>query len=252
MRILIIEDDKLQATILQDKLLLSYPDVQIAKVLHSVETAVAYLRKDNDLDIILMDIILSDGTSFDIFDQVDIETPVIFITAFDQYTLQAFKVHSIDYLLKPIDEEELHKAIEKYKTLQDRMQHFDKRVIEQVLLNMQKPKYKERFMVRNGQHIGVVLTKDVLFAYAYEGSCMLVTNDGKKHMLDNSLEDLHNTLDPSCFFRANRSYLVQINAIEQISNWTNSRLKLDLAKGNDHEVIVSRDRVNGFKQWLDQ
>lgn len=252
MRILIIEDEALQATILKDKLLRSYPEVEITGVLHSVKSAVEHLKTQKHPDLIMMDILMPDGSSFDIFDQVDVQAPVIFTTAFDQYTLKAFKVHSIDYLLKPIDEAELHMAIEKHITLQDRKQRFDKEVIEQILQNIQKPKYKERFMVRSGQHIEVVLSKDVLFGYAFEGSAMLINVEGKKHLLDCSLEELHGLLDPNRFFRVNRAYVIHIDAITQISNWTNSRLKLELQHAEDHEVIVSRDRVADFKQWLDQ
>lgn len=252
MRILIIEDEVLQASILRDKLIDTYPDVEVVGILQSVASAVDHLKTQDAPDLILMDILLPDGSSFDIFDQVEIHTPVIFTTAYDQYTLQAFKVHSVDYLLKPINEDELRKAIEKHLALQDRKKEFDNRMIEQLLRKLQKPTYKERFMVRNGQQINFVRSQDVLYAYAYEGSAMLVTADGKKHIIDNGLEELQGMLDPVSFFRVNRKYLVRISAIDKIYTWFNSRLKLELTHGGDHEVIVSRDRVTDFKQWLDQ
>lgn len=252
MHILIVEDDTLQAEILKDKLQKSFPEVVIDAVLHNVKDSITYLSNEEHPDLILMDIILSDGSSFDIFEKVELDIPVIFTTAFDQYTLQAFKVHSIDYLLKPIDEVELTKAIEKYKSMQDKMQAFDKQVLEQLLRNLQKPKYKERFMVRSGQQINLIQTSDMLYAYAFEGASMILTSDGKKHVIDNGLEELQSTLDPKLFFRVNRKYLVHIEAIVRIYTWFNSRLKLELIHGKDHEVIVSRDRVTDFKQWLDQ
>lgn len=242
----------LQASILQDKLGKNYPDIEVIDVLSDVKSAVEYLKKKEAPELILMDILLADGSSFDIFDQVNVDTPVIFTTAFDQFTLQAFKVHSIDYLLKPIDEGELDKAINKFKQMRDRMRTYDKKTIEELISNLKKPHFKERFMVRNGQHIGFVHADDVLFAYAYEGSSMLVDKDGKKHMVDQGIEELQGMLNPANYFRVNRKYLVQIKAIEKIYTWFNSRLKVELMNGGDHEVIVSRDRVNDFKQWLDQ
>lgn len=252
MRVLIIEDEQISAHILQDILTDNFPDIEIVANLNSVGRAVEWLKENEEPNLIFMDIQLPDGLGFDVFRQVDISSPVIFTTAFDQYALKAFKVNSLDYLLKPVDTTELHKAILKYKEWHGKKTKLDNAVIEELVRNLTKPKYRERFMVKNGQNLYYVPTPDIGFAFAEDGLVFLVGQDGKKHHVDHKIEDLHNLLDPKDFFRVNRKFIVRISAIQKISTWFNSRLKLDVHHADDHEVIVSRERVADFKNWLGQ
>ncbi|CAN5144346.1 LytTR family DNA-binding domain-containing protein [soil metagenome] len=252
MKVLIIEDEQISAHLLEDILSESYAEIQILAKLHSVSGAVEWLRKNEEPDLIFMDIQLPDGLGFDVFRQVEISTPVIFISAFDQYALKAFKVNSLDYLLKPIDIEELHKAVKKYKAWHGNKVKLDNAVIENLIRSLSKPTYKERFMVKTGQNLNFVQTNDILYAYAEDGLVFIVMQDGKKHHIDHKIEELQSMLNPTDFFRVNRKFIVRISAIHKISTWFNSRLKLDVQHGLDHEIIVSRERVSDFKDWLGQ
>lgn len=252
MRVLIIEDEKISAYLLQDVLMDRYRDVQVLAAIHSVAEATQWLQANPEPDLIFMDIQLSDGLSFDLFRKVDLRAPVIFTTAFDQYALKAFKVNSLDYLLKPIDLEELDKAVQKYRDWHGNKTRFDNAVIEELIKSLSKPKYRERFMVKAGSNLHYVQTSDILFAFADEGLVFLITQDGKKHLIDHKIEDLQHLLDPTDFFRVNRKFLVRIGAILKIQTWFNSRLKLEVQYGDEHEIIVSRERVGDFKVWLGQ
>jgi DNA-binding LytR/AlgR family response regulator len=252
MKVLIIEDEQISAHLLQDILTDKYAEIDVVGSLHSVKSAIAWFEENEQPDLIFMDIQLSDGLSFDVIKKLNITTPIIFTTAFDQYALKAFKVNSLDYLLKPIDPKELHAAISKYKVLHGKKMQYDTSVIEELIKSLSKPNFKERFMVKNGQNLGYVQTSDILFAFAEEGLVFLITDDGKKHNIDHKIEELQSMLDPKDFFRVNRKFIVHISSIQKIHTWFNSRLKLDLAKGEEHEVIVSRERVADFKNWLGQ
>ncbi len=252
MRVLIIEDEQMSAHLLQDVLMDTYPEIEVVGKLASLSAAAKWLKENEEPDLIFMDIELPDGLSFDLFRQVEIKTPVIFITAFDQYALKAFKVNSIDYLLKPIDVEELHKAVKKYKDLRGNRVRYDNAVIEKLIRSLAKPSYKERFMVKAGQNLNYVQTSEVLYAYAEDGLVFLMAQDGKRHHIDHKIEELQTMLNPTDFFRVNRKFLVRISAIQKIYTWFNSRLKIDVLHGDDHEIIVSRERVSDFKDWLGQ
>ncbi len=252
MRVLIIEDEQISAHLLEDILTEEYPDLEVIERLHSVQGTMDWFDENEEPDLIFMDIQLSDGLSFDVIKNLDLRTPIIFTTAYDQYALKAFKVNSLDYILKPIDRKELSAAIAKYKELHGKKVSYDSKVIEELIKSLSKPSYKERFMVKSGQNLGYVLVTEVLFAFADEGLVFLITNDGKKHHIDHKIEELQNLLDPKNFFRVNRKFIVNINAIQKIHTWHNSRLKLDLMRGDEHEIIVSRERVSDFKNWLGQ
>ncbi len=252
MKVLIIEDEMISAHLLHDVLTEKYPDIEVLPPLHSLKDAVEWLEQNEEPDLIFMDIELPDGLSFDLFRQVNIRTPVIFTTAFDQYALKAFKVNSLDYLLKPIDIEELQKSIIKYRELHGSKVKYDSDLIEELIRSLAKPKFRERFMVKAGQNLHYIQTTDLMYAYAEEGLVFLVAQDGKKHLVDHKIEELQNLLDPNNFFRVNRKFLVRIDAIQKIQTWFNSRLKLDVVHANGHEIIVSRERVADFKDWLGQ
>lgn len=252
MNILIIEDELPAAKRLSNLVTAEKPGAKILEVIDSVEAASAWLNNFPAPDLIFMDIQLADGLSFDIFTQANIVSPVIFTTAYDQYTLKAFKVNSVDYLLKPIDPEELHSAFRKFDKFFQAPQSYDTGGIEQLLQSMLKKEYKERFLVKIGQNLIYVPITDIAYFYSEDGCLHAQNNSGKRHILDYTLDQLEEVLDPNHFFRINRKFIIKLEAIQKISTWFNSRLKLELRPKVDGDVIVSRERVADFKQWLDK
>lgn len=253
MKVVIIEDELPAAKRLQKLINQVHPSAQITEVIDSVETAVSWIKVNPAPDLIFMDIQLADGLSFDIFRQAPVNAPVIFTTAFDQYALKAFKVNSVDYLLKPIDTEELHRAFQKYT------QHYQtppaphsQQTIQDLIAQMTQKTYKERFLVKIGQQLSYVNVKDIAYFYAEEGLVHALEYSNKRNILDFTLDQLEGILAPKHFFRINRKMIINLAAIAKIYTYFNSRLKLDLTPAAKIEVIVSRDRVSDFKQWLDQ
>lgn len=252
MRVLIIEDEAPAAKRLIKLLEGLIPDMEMVGRLDSVEQSISFLEKNPVLDLIFMDIQLADGLSFDILSEVKIQTPIIFTTAFDQYTLKAFKVNSIDYLLKPIDEKELAEAINKYKTLH-RVSKPASDISEkflQLIADFQKTKFKERLLVKRGQQLNSLKTDLIAFCYADGKLCWAVDRQQQKHLLEQNLSQLEAQLDNSKFFRINRNLLVHIDAIQKVHTWLGGRLKLELSQPVSIETVVSRERVNEFKEWL--
>ncbi|MEO1262442.1 MAG: LytTR family DNA-binding domain-containing protein [Bacteroidota bacterium] len=253
MKTLIIEDEQPAAKRLGKLLQAHCPTCEIIGFLDSVETATAWLNEHPAPDLIFMDIQLADGLSFDIFSNTEVTAPVIFTTAFDQYTLRAFKVNSVDYLLKPIDPEELKKAIEKYRLFHQQPGTYNSGGIEQMLQSVLKQQqYKERFLVKSGQHLLSVPVKEIAYFYSEDGIAFAQNSNGKKHIIEYTLDQLEDMLDPSVFFRINRQVIVRPEAIQKIATWFNSRLKLELSPHYETNSVVSRDRVNNFKAWLDR
>ncbi len=253
MNILIIEDEIPAAKRLQKLIGDFQPEAKIMEVIDSVEQAVIFLKKKPTLDLIFMDIQLADGLSFDIFNQTKINTPVIFTTAFDQYALKAFKVNSIDYLLKPIDAEELQSAFQKFeKHYPQDNAGYNQQTIEQLMQQMTQKSYKERFLVKMGQQLNYLKVSDIAYFYSEDGLLHALDKKNKRHIIDYTLDQLETVLSPDHFFRINRKNIISLPAIEKIHTYFNSRLKLDLVPSTPQEVIVSRDRVNDFKQWLDK
>lgn len=253
MKTLIIEDEHPAAKRLE-KLLTTYcPDCEIIGFLESVESASNWLINNPSPDLIFMDIQLADGLSFDIFSKAEITAPVIFTTAFDQYTLRAFKVNSVDYLLKPIDPEELKQAIVKYRNFYQQPDTYSKNGIENMLASvLQQQQYKERFLIKSGQHLNYVPVKDIAYFYSEDGIAFAQCLNGKKHIIEYTLDQLETSLNPSDFFRINRQVILRPEAIHKIATWFNSRLKVEALPENDLNFIVSRDRVGEFKKWLDK
>ncbi|HNT50145.1 MAG TPA: LytTR family DNA-binding domain-containing protein [Cyclobacteriaceae bacterium] len=252
MRVLIIEDEPQAAARLTSLVQELQPSWSIVATLDSVKRSVAWL-KQNACDLILMDIQLADGLSFEVFDQVEVKTPVIFTTAYNEYALKAFKVNSIDYLLKPIDKDELVMALKKYSSLTGKLPVQDK-MIESIGLAMQMltKKYKERFVIKVGEHLKSIEVGEILFFFSLEKTTFAQTADGRKHILDFTLDQLDGLLDLDRFFRINRKYMVSVHAIKDMITYTNSRLKLILKTSDDDDVIVARERVQDFKNWLDR
>lgn len=252
MKVLIIEDEKPSARRLQRMLV--EQDIEVLSMLHSVEEAVDWFSSNEHPDLILLDIQLSDGLSFEIFEQVEVKSAIIFTTAYDEYALKAFKLNSIDYLLKPIDEDELIAAINKYKnnTVERNQQlQVDINQIKKLLVNPLDKNYKERFTVKIGQHLKMIPLDEIECFYSENKGTYIFTSDGRDYLIDKSLEQLDEVLDPTKFFRVSRKFFVNINKIKDIISYTNSRLKIILNAFDTHEIIVSREKVRDFKNWLE-
>ena len=251
MKVLIIEDEKPSARHLQR--MLERINVPVHAMLHSVEESIQWFVNNPHPDLIFLDIQLSDGLSFEIFDSVDVKSSIIFTTAFDEYALQAFKLNSIDYLLKPIDEDELESAVKKYKTLKPQLQNlqinFDD--IRKLLANPLEREYKKRFTTKIGQHIKMISAEDIECFYSENKGTYAHTVEGRDYLLDTTLEQLEEELSPKTFFRISRKFYININSIRDIISYTNSRLQLKLNSFKEQEVIVARERVKDFKLWLE-
>lgn len=250
-RILILEDEEPAAKRLLKMIKEADPEVELLGSIASVSAAVKWF-KENDLpDLIFSDIQLADGTSFDIFKEVNILCPVIFVTAFDQYAIDAFKVNSIDYLLKPLKKDELLVAINKFKkTRQTESPSFDIDKILQVY-NSKKTAYKTRFIVRYGEHIKTIQTDEIVYFYTEDKVNFLVTQEGKRFAIDFNLDNLETLLDPKLFFRINRQFIVSIGSISEMFAYTKGRVLIKLKPVTKLETIVSTERSADFKKWLD-
>lgn len=251
MNVLIIEDEKPAARRLAR--LLTELKVSVSTMLHSVEEAVEWFQNNEHPDLIFLDIQLSDGLSFEIFDLVEVNSAIIFTTAYDEYALQAFKLNSIDYLLKPIDDEELESAVRKYQNLKpDHDQiNLDFEDIKKLLVNPLEREYKKRFTIRLGQHLKIINADEIECFYSENKGTYAATSEGRNYLLDTTLENLENELSPQIFFRVSRKFYVNINHIKDIVSYTNSRLIIKLNHYNEQEIIVSRERVRDFKLWLE-
>ena len=250
MKIIIIEDEKPSARRLAR--MLAELNIEARAMLHSVEEAVDWFQNNEHPDLILLDIQLSDGLSFEIFEQVKVNSAIIFTTAYDEYALKAFKLNSIDYLLKPIDEDELKSAIDKFESHQPKSHDLqvDIEQIKKLLVNPLDKNYKERFTVKVGQHIKMIPIEDIECFYSENKGTYIYTNSKRDYLIDTTLEHLEPMLDPLKFFRVSRKYFINICAIKDIVSYTNSRLKIILHSFSDSEIIVSREKVRDFKNWI--
>ena len=248
MRIVIIEDEQLASEKLERYLLKYDASITIAATITSILDAVNWLEMNADYDVVFMDIQLTDGLSFEIFNQTKINKPVIFTTAFDEYAIDAFKVNSIDYVLKPITFTDISKAMNKLKSMQT---IFNKNQISDVVKLVEKRKTKNRFLVRLGNHIHSIKTDEIAIFYAEGRTVYLITNSNKKYIIDFKLEDLNSMLETKVFFRVNRSFILNINSIKDVIVYSNSRLKVITNVTTDKEIIVSREKVSAFKTWFE-
>lgn len=251
---LIIEDEKPAARLLQRKL--EKLDVRVETMLHSVEESIQWFSNNQHPDLIFLDIQLSDGLSFEIFEKIDIKSAIIFTTAYDEYALKAFKLNSIDYLLKPIDEDDLETAVSKFKSRLPKASsetsniQLDFEQIRQMLSNPFEKTYKKRFTVKIGQHLKVINTEEIECFFSENKGTYLHTYDNRNYLIDSTLEILEQELDKKDFFRVSRKFIVPLQAIKEIQVYTNSRLKVILPTYKEDEVIVSREKVQDFKTWL--
>ena len=250
MQVLIIEDEAPAANRLAVLLQRISNEINVVQKLDSVEATVNYLQSASNLDLIFMDIQLADGLSFDIFQRTTVTTPVIFTTAFDQYTLKAFKVNSIDYLLKPIDEAELNCAVDKYRRFYYKKEDdFSEKIIK-LMREMNTTAYTERLLIKRGQQLSYLKTATTAYCYADGKLCYAVDFDSNKYLLETNLSQLEEQLHPAKFYRINRTLLVNIESIMKVHTWLGGRLKLELSLKAHAETVVSRERVSGFKNWL--
>jgi DNA-binding LytR/AlgR family response regulator len=248
-KVIIIEDEKPAARRLQR--MLSRLNIETEIMLHSVAEAVNWFNSNDHPDLIFLDIQLSDGISFEIFEKVEINSAVIFTTAYDEYALKAFKLNSVDYLLKPIDEEELANAVAKFKEnyLKNSPQ-IDFNAFRKILETGSKPDYKTRFTIQVGQHLKIIPANEICCFYSENKASYLTTTSGRNYPVDVSLENLEKELNPEKFFRINRKSIVNIDCIEDIISYTNSRLEIKVKAFNEFQLIVSRERVRDFKKWI--
>jgi DNA-binding LytR/AlgR family response regulator len=251
-RVVIVEDEMLAAKRLQKLLEASNSDFEIVAILDSVKNSAKWLANNEAPELLFMDIQLGDGLSFEIFDIVEVHSPVIFITAFNEYAIEAFKLNSIAYLLKPISEESLLGALDKYVEMTKLFNQSRQRQQVVELRASLKDGFKKRFMIKVGDHIKTVLTQEVAYFYSRDKATYLKTYEGRSYLLDYSLEQLAEMLDPLEYFRINRKYLVGLNAILDIVAFSNSRLAISIPNQDERDIIVSRERVSHFKEWLDR
>jgi two-component system, LytTR family, response regulator LytT len=251
MTILIIEDEEPAYKRLLKMLKEVEPAATLLNQIVSVSSAVKWFKENDAPDLIISDIQLSDGISFEIFKQVDIKCPVIFTTAYDQYAIEAFKVNSIDYLLKPVKKDELEKAVSKFKTLTPAAASpaID---INKLLQSLQPAgtDYKKRFVVRYGEHIKTIDIEEVVYFYTEDKATFLCTKDARRFVVDFNLDTLDSILDPKVFFRINRQYIISIHSIAEMFAYSKSRVLIKLNPPAKHETIVSTERSADFKHWL--
>jgi len=255
MNILIVEDEELAVKKLRAVIAEVEPFANIAGDTDSIESTVDWLHSNPMPDLILMDIELADGQSFAIFERTEVKCPVIFTTSYDEFAIQAFKVNSVAYLLKPVENEDLELALKKYKQLKEfystkapgfSIQH----LVEELQSRLQTKTHRKRFLVKYGSKLTSIEVNDISYMYAEDRVVLFRTRDNKKFILDYTLDELQQMLNPDDFFRVNRTYLISIKAVEKIDDYFGQRLALQLHPKADEEVIVSREKVTAFKTWM--
>ena len=249
-RILIIEDENMAARRLMKLVGALMPESEIFGNLDTVTSAVKWLSENQEPDLIFLDIQLADGVSFEIFEHIKVTSPIIFCTAFDQYAIKAFKLNSIDYLLKPIDPEELKHALEKFKSVR-KMPEITLEQIKILLQPVQKV-YKNRFLAKVGERIQTISIDETSFFYSEDKVTFLMTKTGKRFIIDYTLDEVENMLNPEYFFRLNRKYISSIHAIKSVFTYSNSRLKIILEHSDDNDILISREKMQQFKGWMGQ
>ncbi|MFT3701313.1 MAG: LytTR family DNA-binding domain-containing protein [Agriterribacter sp.] len=255
MKILIVEDEELAVKKLRGLLREVAPSAEVVADLDSVTTTVTWLKQHPSPDIILMDIELSDGQSFDIFEQVEVKSPVIFITSYDEFAIQAFKVNSVDYLLKPVEKEDMSDALEKFEKLKafysTSAPGFSiSKLVEELQTRLQPKHYRKRFLCKYSNKLITIETHDIAYFYTVSKVNFMHTYDARKIVIDYSMEELEQMLDPNVFFRINRSCIVSLRSIQKMDDYFGQRLLLQLKPPAEEEVVISRERVNAFKTWM--
>lgn len=252
MNILIVEDEELAQKKLQKTLAAVDASATVVGITDSIQSTVQWLQTNNSADLILMDIELADGQSFEVFNLVEVKAPVIFTTSYDEYALKAFKVNSVDYLLKPIQTEDLQAALAKYKKLAE-VKNGDLNIeslVKQLQQQLQPKEYRKRFLVKHAQKLVSVDVDDIRYFYSDGRLNFFKTADNKKYVVDYTMDELEEMLDAEKFFRISRSFYVSINSIDKIDDYFGNRLILQLTPVVDKEALVSREKVSDFKTWM--
>jgi len=252
MRILIIEDEFYASKRLKSMILDELPDATILDVLDTVEDSIAWLASHVEPNLIFCDIQLADGLSFQIFEKIQVKCPIIFTTAYDDYALNAFKVNSVDYLLKPIEKIAMQTAIQKYQEIypNENRVNFNWRDITQEMFNPQS-QCKQRFLIKKGSSYTYLNTQDIKLVFSDDGLSFCIDSEQSRHLIDKSLDTIEKDLDPNAFFRINRKNIVALSSIKKAHAYLNSRLKLEIDVHTEEELVVSREKVKKFKDWLD-
>jgi len=251
MKVIIIEDEKLSADHLVTLIKKVDSSISVTAKFDSVKKSIDEFKKGLTADLLFVDIHLADGLSFEIFSKISINTPVIFTTAYNEYAIKAFEINSVDYLLKPIGIQELSRAIEKFKKLNGINQALILENISNAYQSINK-QFKNRFMVKIGDTISSIKSEEIQHFISEDGLVLITTDKGKRFVIDYTLDNLETLISPDVFFRINRKVIVNINSIQKVSSYFNSRLKLNTSALTDDDSIVSRERVNDFKLWLDK
>ena len=253
--VLIVEDEPHAQKELKRLLSNTGHNIHIIDYIDSVEDAINWINKNPEPDIMFFDIQLSDGLSFEIFKHIKTKTPIIFTTAFDEYAIQAFKVNSIDYLLKPVKQHELNAALDKFLSMavpnKDEESGLSLKQIER-LLEINKPRFKSRFISRIGDQIKYIGVEEIAYFKAEDNEVLIITENNERYFIDYSLEQLNTMVDPAKFFRANRTYIINITSIKKISKYFNSRMHLELDPETEDEVLISRVKVPDFLNWIEK
>jgi DNA-binding LytR/AlgR family response regulator len=253
MKVLLVEDEPLAAERLTGLLKECDPTIEIVEHLDSVEDLIRFVKSSTAVDLLLLDIQLADGKSFEVFDKVQLEKPIIFTTAYDHYAIQAFKHFSIDYLLKPVKKAELQQALDKFRKLTTKSLQPEELTILKEVLKKSTSSFKERFLLKSGNKLQFKTANETAYFFADGKVAFLVTkNDNRKYIIDHTLEELETLLDPLRFFRISRKFIVNVDAIAEVKGLISSRLEVRLNQPCDHDLSVSRDRVMDFKSWLDR
>lgn len=250
MKVLIIEDESRAVRQLQTMLQKCNFEYELLGVLESVEESISWFQNNETPELVFLDIQLADGLSFEIFQKVEVTVPIIFTTAFDQYAIQAFKVNSIDYLLKPIQHDELDVALTKFKKTTS-PKGIDPQVMQQLISSLQPKKYRASILVKQGSGLVQLKVADLLYAYSDDGLVFGVSSTNR-YLIDETMDQLFQSLDPTIYFRINRGQLVAKNAILKIDPYFNHRVKLTMANPKDQEFIVSRPKTSEFKEWMNR
>jgi len=256
MKILIVEDEDLAVKKLQKTLQSIGDDLEVVGTANRIVSTVEWLKSNPQPDLILMDIELSDGQSFEIFNLAEVKSPVIFTTSYDEFALKAFKVNSLDYLLKPVQKDELEHAINKFKNLkevyggQQHQQSPIQAIVKELQQTLQSKEYRKRFLVKHLQKLVSVDVTNISYFYSDERLSFFKTGDDKKYMTNYTIDEIETMVDPDQFFRINRAFLVSVKSVDQINDYFGNRLKLNLKPVIDKEALVSREKVTEFKNWM--
>jgi DNA-binding LytR/AlgR family response regulator len=254
MKILIVEDEELAVKKLQKTLLSIDRMVEVVGVTDSIKSTVDFLKQNPPPDLILMDIELADGQSFEVFNMVPVKNPVIFITSYDEYALKAFKVNSVDYLLKPVQKDELEAALNKYKELNvadnNKGSSDINNLIKELQSKLQPKEYRKRFLVKQAQKLVSIEVDDIAYFYSDGRLNFFKTRDNRKFVVDYTMDELSDMLDPEKYFRISRAFYVSVESVDQIHDYFGNRLLLNLTPTLDKEALVSREKVMDFKKWM--